>query len=77
MTDAEIARIKRFIADRELQETIKKYILAKFTEKKHGADVHILASQTLATQSLEDAWNDLERYKQNAKADAVKTNHGV
>lgn len=64
MNETKIAKIKQFLADKELQGTVKSVLTSKFLERKN-TDVHYLAAQTLAVQFMEDAWAEMERYKQN------------
>lgn len=77
MNETQIAKIRRFLADKEMQETIKGVLTSKFLEKKNNSDVHILASQTLSVQFLEDAWREMERYKQEEKKPSEKSNVAV
>lgn len=64
MNENKIAKIKQFLGDKEMNGTIKSILISKFLERKN-TDVHYLAAQTLAVQFMEDAWTEMERYKQN------------
>ena len=64
MNDNKIAKIKQFLGDKEMNSVIKGLLRDKFLERKN-TDVHYLAAQTLAVQFMEDAWVEMERYKQN------------
>lgn len=72
MTD----KIRRFLADKEMSETVKSVLYKNFLQKREG-DVHTLAAQTLAVQFLEDAWRELERYRPEPKREDKLTNPGL
>lgn len=76
MNDAQIARIRRFIGDKETQETIKAVIQSSFLGRREG-DVHKLAAQMLAMQFLTEAWAEMERYRQEPKREEKPTNPGM
>ena len=67
MTETQIAKVRNFLGDKTLQGTIKELLRYSFLAKKDGADVQILAAQTLAFQLLDEAWRDMERYKAEPK----------
>lgn len=64
MTDAEKDKIKRFTNDVVLSGAVKKELERCFTKKRQDRDVHILAAQTLAVEFLNEAFADMERFKQ-------------
>lgn len=64
MNETQVAKIKQFLGDKEMQSTIKKLLLEKFLERKN-TDIHYLAAQTLSVQFLEDAWSEMNRYRQS------------
>ena len=64
MTDQQLAKIKQFLGDKEMQGAVKGLLRDKFLERKN-TDVHYLAAQTLAVQFLEDAWSEMARHKHN------------
>jgi hypothetical protein len=64
MNDIQIAKIKQFLGDKDMQGVIKGLLRDKFLERKN-TDVHYLAAQTLAVQFLEDAWVEMDRYRLN------------
>ena len=76
MTEGQIIKIRRFLADKEMSATIKEILCSNFLKKKEN-DVHILAAQTLAVQSLEDAWKELERYRLDTNKKSESINVGV
>ena len=66
MNESQIGKIRTFLGDVNLQETIKKSLTITFM-KKRETDTHYLAAQMLATQFLEEAWRDLESYRTQEK----------
>ena len=64
MNENQTAKIKQFLSDKEMNGTVKGVLRDKFLEKKN-TDVHYLAAQTLAVQFLEDAWIEMDRYRQS------------
>lgn len=64
MTETQIAKVKQFLSDKEMNATVKGVLRDKFLERKN-TDVHYLAAQTLAVQFLEDAWLEMDRYRQS------------
>ena len=77
MTNNQVALIKRFLNDKEMQETIKAFLKDEFMRKKDNADTSFLAAQMLSLQFVNDAWSEMERYKANAKGEAQGGNPGV
>lgn len=76
MNEQKIAKIKQFLADKDMNTAIKGLFISKFLERKN-TDVHYLAAQTLAVQFLEDAWTEMERYKQNETAKPITHQLGL
>lgn len=77
MKDTEIAKLKRFLGDKELQNTVKIFLQSKFLTKRSSSDVNTLASQTLAHQMLQEAWEEMERFKVNSETVLEAKNPGV
>ncbi len=72
MTEFQINKIRRFLGDAEMSGVIKEVLRSRFLEKRQS-DVHILASQTLAVQMLEEAWVTMNTYREREKiTDAPK-----
>jgi hypothetical protein len=76
MTETQISHIKRFLGDKDVSTTIKNILASKFLSHK-GHDVNLLASQTLAYQLLDEAWQEMELHRQNAKDVQKQSNIGV
>lgn len=76
MTDKEQALIRVFINDREMHSVVKALLLRHFLGKKDG-DVYVLAAQTLAVQFLEDAFQEMERYKRDDRKERSNGNPAV
>lgn len=76
MNQNEINKVRNFLGDKEMQQTVKSVLIGNFMSKRSDADVHTLAAQTLAVQFVEDAWREMERYKQEPKKNVDKdTSH--
>jgi hypothetical protein len=73
MNEREIAKIRGFINEKEMSESVYNLLFRNFLQKRNGSDVHILAAQTLAVQFLEEAWMEMERYKTEKKKDNQPT----
>lgn len=76
MNETQIAKIKQFLGDKEMQLTIKNLLRDKFLEKRN-TDVNFLAAQALAVQLLGDSWIDMERYKQSEAIKPVTRQPGL
>lgn len=61
-------KLKRFSNDRLMNEAVHFLLLQSFLKPRKGADVHELAASRIAIDMLQDAWKDLERYKQDDEA---------
>lgn len=77
MTESQINKVRRFLGDPEMSGTIKEILRSKFLEKKNPTDVHILASQTLAVQLLEESWITMEGYRIDENKTAIKKQVGL
>lgn len=55
--------LKQFINNPVLSETIKSELLRCFLKRKSGEDVNIKAARFIATELLQEAWQELETYK--------------
>lgn len=56
-------KIQRFLNDKVMCEAVKSVLLEAFLKKRPDADINVLASSMLAVYSLEDAWKELTKYK--------------
>ena len=67
MNEQQISKIRAFLGDTILQETIKKSLTTTFM-KKRETDTSYLAAQMLAIQLLEEGWRDLESHRTTEKS---------
>lgn len=65
MNEKEILNIRAFINEKDMSDTVKAVLMRNFLRSRQGADVHVLAAQTLAVQFIGDAWAEMERHKKN------------
>lgn len=77
MNERQIANIRAFINERDMSQDVRDLIFRNFLEKKNGADVHMLAAQTLAVQLLTDAWSEMERHKKKQQNEKSLINPGL
>lgn len=61
LDDTQKVKIKRFIGDKQMSETIRLVLKDSFLQNKNN-EVHYLAAQALAVQLLETGFNRLTRY---------------
>jgi F0F1-type ATP synthase delta subunit len=57
------SRITRFLNDEATSDAVKQAILNSFLKSKPNRDVYQLAASRLAIDMLDEAWRDLERFK--------------
>lgn len=63
MTDAKQEKIRRFVNDEVMAESVKEMLLATYLKPKPISDVYVLAASRIAINLLEEAWRELEKYK--------------
>ena len=66
MDQAKQEKIRRFLADKLMAESVREVLLHSFLQKRgHGvdADIYVLAAARIAIDLLEDGWKELEKYK--------------
>jgi hypothetical protein len=56
-------KIRRFLADTEMVESIKDVFLTVYLRKQKDEGVHELAAHSLAIYLMTDAFNELEKYR--------------
>jgi len=71
------AKIKRFLADEEMAQSVKALLLQSFLKPRPQTDVHLLAASRLSVDFLEDAWREMARMKDADLSDGAKGNVGV
>lgn len=72
MNEKDVIKIRGFINERDMSEAVRALLMRNFLQKRNGADVHVLAAQTLAVQFLSEAWTEMERHKNEQKKNEDK-----
>lgn len=68
MDDIKIAKLKRFMADKEMNEAVHYVLLNTFLKRYDSkSDVNILAASRISLDMLSEAWDDLKRFKEVAQ----------
>jgi hypothetical protein len=62
LNSTEKNKIKRFLADKVMADTIEKIFLASFLKKSGNTDVQTLAAERIAINLLEEGFKDLRKY---------------
>jgi len=75
-SDSQIAKIKRFLADQEMSETVKRVIRDSFLKPREKSDVYILAAERIAIELLNEAFKDLERAR-NVENGPIKRENNI
>lgn len=57
-------KIRRFLSDAVMSASVYEAIASSFLKSKGTRDIHVLAAERVAMILLDEAWNDLLRYKQ-------------
>ncbi len=55
-----------------MSQAVHDLLFRNFLQRRNGADVNVLAAQTLAVQFLEESWTAMERQKLELKKDTEK-----
>lgn len=78
MNDIQKNKVTKFINDEVMQSSVYEVIQDAFLNRKGQKDVHILAGERLALDYLNEAWRELERFKQvNEEKSTVEGNVGL
>ena len=64
MNDPEVEKIKRFVADEVMFESIRRFFEREFMKPIKETDVQYLAANRIALDLIGEAFKDLERYKE-------------
>ena len=67
MNPQEIEKIKQFLGDRLMRDTIYKAIQEEFLSDSIVKDVQVLAASRLSISFLKEAFNRMERYRKEEK----------
>ena len=62
-------KINRFLSDKVMQGAVYEVLLDTFIRPTPVTDVHTLAAQRLAIEMLQLSWKELEKYKNEQKAE--------
>lgn len=68
-------KIKRFVSDKVMCESVRQAVLDSFLNRKAEQDVHVLAAKSLAIEMLQQAWRDLERYRTESEVKSSPIEH--
>lgn len=76
MNEQEIQKVKQFLGDRLMHDTIYKAIQDEFLSDSIVKDVQVLAASRLSISFLKQAFKRMERYKKEEKEiKEVETKH--
>jgi hypothetical protein len=73
------AKVKRFINDTLMSDTIREIIEKTFLMPSGSKDVQYLAAERLALDFLQEAWREFEKYKDSVgeKENKIQDNVGM
>ena len=72
------AKIDRFLADKAMTSSVYDVLLSSFLKRKTNEDTEMKAARFVATELLEEAWKELEKYKnEKEKVDKLTGNVGL
>ena len=60
---SKIEKVRKFLADKDMEGTIHEVLLKAFLKKRSDADVNLKAAQMVAVELLEEGWKELEKLK--------------
>lgn len=72
MNDAQKEKLRQFGNDVVMNEVVKQSITNSFLKGKPTDDVHIKASRFIALELLNEAWKDIEVFKDKAEREGEK-----
>jgi len=72
MSELQKEKIRRFLADPVMYETIRGVITRTFLKPKGEENVQLLAAERIAINLLEEAFKELERHKAEEDKDVNK-----
>lgn len=61
MNPQKIEKIKRFLSDKAMSESVKEVLLSSFLKSKGDRDVQLLAASMIAVEKLEEGFKELIR----------------
>lgn len=78
LNDIQEAKVKVFLNDRMMSDTIYDILLKTYLEPYDTKDVRTLAASRLAIDLLQEAWKKLEKYKKELEVESAnQTNVGL
>jgi len=63
MNELKVEKIKRFLNDKVMSDSVKEMITQSFLKTSKDRDVQFPASKMTAIELLEDAWKELNKLK--------------
>lgn len=64
MTIGQQEKLMRFLQDELMSRTVRQVLIDSFLKKRERNSIEELAAARIAIDLLEDAWKEIERYKQ-------------
>ena len=78
MNELKKEKIKRFLNDEVMAESVRDAITSSFLKPSKVVDVNFLAASRIAIDLLGEAWKDLNKFKADKDKDiAVKKQVGI
>ncbi|MES2224145.1 MAG: hypothetical protein V4469_04410 [Patescibacteria group bacterium] len=71
MNEIEKNRLERFVMDQVSVDAVYKLLFNSFLKSKGQRDVQIMAAERLAIDFLDDAWEELLKFKPESKPTAA------
>ena len=71
----ERAKLKRFASDLAMKDAVYRVLLTAFLKPRKDADVHTLAAKSISIDMLQEAWKDIERYREDEREASRSTDH--
>lgn len=71
-SETEKEKIKRFLMDKVMSDTIRKVLEDTCTKPSKDRDINILASRFLAVEVINDAWRELGNHASKAPSEIKK-----
>ena len=63
MNSEQIAQIRAFISNRNMAEAVNALLSRHFLKKRSEEDVNMKAARFIATELLNEAWLEMEKYR--------------
>lgn len=69
-------KISRFLRDERMSEAVREVIQTAFLKPQTNKDIYYLAACRVALDLLEDAWRELNRYKES-ESDKTQSGNNI